>query len=102
MERVVFTAFTQNQRLVYAVLYGYRVIIIISNGSLLIQLKSSGEYRPVLVAAGGGGLGLGQFFNDGAQHGQGPLQGSAVGGRATARKDSGTWINSRKYIYTVD
>lgn len=42
------------------------------------QVTSSGEYVPVLVAAGGGGLGLGKFFNDGFQHGRGFLTGKPV------------------------
>lgn len=31
-----------------------------------------GEQKPLLIAAGGGGLGHGQLREDGIQHGQGP------------------------------
>ena len=37
-----------------------------------LQLKPNGEHQPIIIAAGGGGLGIGQFVNDGVQHGKGP------------------------------
>lgn len=37
-----------------------------------LQLKSNGEQHPILIAGGGGGLGLGQFIDNGHQHGRGP------------------------------
>ena len=46
----------------------------------------------MLVAAGGGGLGLGRFIDDDDQHGQGPLIGRATGAGITTRKDAGTSI----------
>lgn len=38
---------------------------------IVFQLKSNGEQQPLVVAAGGGGLGLGQFVDSGVQHGRG-------------------------------
>lgn len=38
----------------------------------VLQLKGNGEQHPILIAAGGGGLGLGQFVDTGHQHGRGP------------------------------
>lgn len=37
-----------------------------------MQLKNNQEQHPVLIAAGGGGIGLGQFIDNGLQHGRGP------------------------------
>ncbi|XP_014489492.1 PREDICTED: ALK tyrosine kinase receptor isoform X2 [Dinoponera quadriceps] len=36
-------------------------------------LKSNGELEPIMIAGGGGGLGSGQFKDDGLQHGRGPV-----------------------------
>ncbi|XP_033212809.1 ALK tyrosine kinase receptor [Belonocnema kinseyi] len=38
----------------------------------IFTLKPNGEHLPLMIAAGGGGLGLGQFVDDGVQHGKGP------------------------------
>lgn len=38
----------------------------------IFTATSTGELQPLLVAAGGGGLGFGQFVDDGTQHGHGP------------------------------
>ncbi|XP_043282880.1 ALK tyrosine kinase receptor isoform X2 [Venturia canescens] len=46
----------------------------------VFMVKDSGEYEPILVAAGGGGLGLGKFINDGFQHGRGFLTGKSNSG----------------------
>lgn len=40
-----------------------------------LQLKANGELEPILIAGGGGGLGSGQFKDDGLQHGRGPVPG---------------------------
>lgn len=40
-----------------------------------LQLKSNGELEPIMIAGGGGGLGSGQFKDDGLQHGRGPIPG---------------------------
>ncbi|XP_034934100.1 leukocyte tyrosine kinase receptor isoform X2 [Chelonus insularis] len=42
-------------------------------GATYIFIKTStGELEPLMIAAGGGGLGFGQFVDDGIQHGHGP------------------------------
>ncbi|XP_034171879.1 anaplastic lymphoma kinase isoform X1 [Osmia lignaria lignaria] len=38
----------------------------------IFTLKNYQEQHPVLIAAGGGGIGLGQFIDNGLQHGRGP------------------------------
>ncbi|XP_076176518.1 anaplastic lymphoma kinase isoform X2 [Ptiloglossa arizonensis] len=38
----------------------------------IFTLKSNGDQYPILIAAGGGGIGLGQFVDNGLQHGRGP------------------------------
>ncbi|XP_015429458.1 PREDICTED: ALK tyrosine kinase receptor [Dufourea novaeangliae] len=38
----------------------------------IFKLKTSGEQYPILIAGGGGGIGLGQFVDNGLQHGRGP------------------------------
>ncbi|XP_031836034.1 anaplastic lymphoma kinase isoform X3 [Nomia melanderi] len=39
----------------------------------IFQLKSNGIQHPILIAAGGGGLGLGQVSDNSLQHGRGPV-----------------------------
>ncbi|XP_008548464.1 ALK tyrosine kinase receptor isoform X1 [Microplitis demolitor] len=39
----------------------------------IFTVKSTGERQPLMIAAGGGGLGFGQFVDDGIQHGHGPF-----------------------------
>ncbi|XP_067210065.1 ALK tyrosine kinase receptor isoform X2 [Linepithema humile] len=39
----------------------------------IFTLKANGELVPILIAAGGGGLGLGHFADNGLQHGRGPI-----------------------------
>lgn len=48
----------------------YKILMI--NYFYILQLKNNGEQHPILIAGGGGGLGLGQFIDNGHQHGRGP------------------------------
>jgi len=36
-------------------------------------LKANGDPEPILIAGGGGGLGLNPSLNNGLQHGRGPF-----------------------------
>jgi len=36
-------------------------------------LKANGDPEPILIAGGGGGLGLNPTMDDGLQHGRGPF-----------------------------
>ncbi|XP_053974206.1 ALK tyrosine kinase receptor isoform X2 [Hylaeus volcanicus] len=38
----------------------------------IFTLKRNGNQHPILIASGGGGIGLGQFVDSGLQHGRGP------------------------------
>ncbi|XP_051176144.1 leukocyte tyrosine kinase receptor-like [Leptopilina boulardi] len=56
----------------------------------IFKLKSNGEHQPLMIAAGGGGLGLGQFADDGVQHGKGlPPPGSRPTTGVSIRGDAG-------------
>ncbi|XP_076635362.1 anaplastic lymphoma kinase isoform X1 [Colletes latitarsis] len=38
----------------------------------IFTLKANGQQHPILIASGGGGIGFGQFVDNGLQHGRGP------------------------------
>ncbi|KAL6257987.1 hypothetical protein P5V15_011582 [Pogonomyrmex californicus] len=42
-------------------------------GATAIFMKANGELEPILIAGGGGGLGLNPSMDDGLQHGRGPF-----------------------------
>ncbi|KAK1117952.1 hypothetical protein K0M31_015619 [Melipona bicolor] len=60
--------------------------------SVTLQVRDNGEQYPILIAGGGGGLGLGQFVDNGHQHGRGaaPLGRQPTSGTIlSAEKDPG-------------
>lgn len=61
----------------------------LSPGFRTLQVKSNGDQYPILIAGGGGGLGLGQFVDNGHQHGRG----AAPPGR---QPTSGTILSAEK------
>lgn len=44
----------------------------------MLQLKKNGDQHPILIAGGGGGLGLGPFISNGHQHEQHDQHGQAA------------------------
>ncbi|XP_063995101.1 leukocyte tyrosine kinase receptor isoform X2 [Diachasmimorpha longicaudata] len=59
-------------------------------GTFIFTLKPSGELEPILIAAGGGGLGFGKFTDDGIQHGHPPsTQMNQIYGFALTEKAGG-------------
>lgn len=44
----------------------------------MLQLKKNGDQHPILIAGGGGGLGLGPFISNGHQHDQHDQHGQAA------------------------
>ncbi|XP_025157747.1 ALK tyrosine kinase receptor [Harpegnathos saltator] len=72
----------------------------------VFMLKANGELEPIMIAGGGGGLGSGQFKDDGLQHGRGPVPGGrllpssyeiAEGTGGPGASWNGQWTNSTNH-----
>lgn len=67
----------------------------------IFQLTLNGVQKPLLIAAGGGGLGPGQFDDDGIQHGKAAPENyrNHENGDPTNKRAGGNWFIECELVY---